>query len=75
MAKNKAAKLEDVIKPDAILSDGNYDNVLTDNLLENLKKWDKSVQKSEKVDNSNNWRAGQKYQHSAKNYSSQSKFH
>ena len=43
----KDSKLEDVLKPGAVLTDGNYDAVLSDSLMKSLKEWDKNCSNSQ----------------------------
>ena len=43
---SNGSKIEDVLKKGAVLSEGNYDALLSDNLLNSLKEWDKDCSKS-----------------------------
>ena len=38
----KDPKLSDVLKPGSVLTDGNYDSVLSDSVLRSLQEWDKT---------------------------------
>ena len=42
----KDSKLDDVLKPGAVLTDGNYDAVLSDSLMKSLTEWDKNCSNS-----------------------------
>ena len=37
----KQTKIEEVLKPGATLKEGNYDALLSDDVLKNLKEWDR----------------------------------
>ena len=42
----KDSKLDDVLKPGAVLTDGNYDAVMSDSLMKSLTEWDKNCSNS-----------------------------